>query len=46
MEKSDGVEERETDGTIEKGKRTRKTAPLSARGQTAAETVSQEKIYG
>ena len=46
MEKSDGAEERKSIGTAEKSKRTGKTAPLSAGRQTAAETVSQEKIYG
>ena len=46
MEKSDGTEKRETVGTAEESKRTGKAAPLSAGRQTAAETVSQEKIYG
>lgn len=46
MEKSDGTEERETVRTTEKSERTGKTAPLSAGRQTAAETVSQEEIYG
>ena len=46
MEKSDGAEERKSVKTAEKSKRTGKTAPLSAGRQTAAETVSQEKIYG
>lgn len=46
MEKSDKTEERETVRTTEKSKRTGKVAPLSAGRQTAAETVSQEKIYG
>ena len=46
MEKSDGAEERKSVRTTEKSKRTGKAAPLSAGRQTAAETVSQEKIYG
>ena len=46
MEKSDKTEERETVRTTEKSKRIGKAAPLSAGRQTAAETVSQEKIYG
>ena len=46
MEKSSGTEERETEGTAEKDECTGKAAPLSAGRRTAAETVSQEKIYG
>ena len=46
MEKSDRTEKREAIRTVEKGKHTGKIAPLSAGKQTAAETVSQEKIYG
>ena len=46
MEKSDGAEERKSVRTDEKSKCTGKTAPLSAGRQTAAETVSQEEIYG
>ena len=46
MEKSDKTEERETVRTTEKSKRIEKAAPLSAGRKTAAETVSQEKIYG
>ena len=46
MEKSDGTEERKTVGAAEKSECTGKAAPLSAGRQTAAETVSQEKIYG
>ena len=46
MEKSDGTEERETVRTAEKRECIGKAAPLSEGRQTAAETVSQEKIYG
>lgn len=46
MEKSGETETRKSVGTVEKNKCTGKSAPLSARGQTADETVSQEKIYG
>lgn len=46
MEKSDGTEERETVRIAEKSECTGKTAQLSAGRQTAAETISQEKIYG
>ena len=46
MEKADGTEKRETVRTAEKSERTWKAAPLSAGRQTAAETVSQEEIYG
>lgn len=46
MEKSDGTEERKTVGAAEKSECTGKAAPLSAGRQTAAETVSQEKING
>lgn len=46
MEKSDGAEERKSIRTSEKNKCIGKTAPLSARRYTAAETVSQERIYG
>lgn len=46
MEKADSTKEREKGRTAEKGKCTGKTAPLSVRGQTAAEAISKEKIYG
>ena len=46
MEKSDRTEERETVIGAEKSDCTGKAAPLSAGRQTAAKTVSQEKIYG
>ena len=46
MEKSDGTEERETVRTAEKSECTGKAAQISAGRQTAAETISQEKIYG
>ena len=46
MEKSDGTEERKIVGTDEKSKCIGKAAPLSAGRKAAAETVSQEEIYG
>ena len=46
MEKSDGTEEIETVKKKKKSECTGKTAQLSAGRQTAAETISQEKIYG
>lgn len=44
MEKSDGTEERGSEGAGKKGKRTGKAASLSARGQTAANAIRKEKI--
>ena len=46
MEESDSIEEGTDTRATDKGKRTEKTAQLSAGRQTAAETVSQEEIYG
>ena len=46
MGKSDRTEKREAIRTAEKGKHTGNIAPLSAGKQTAAKTVSKEKIYG
>ena len=46
MGKSDRTEKREAIRTVEKGKHTGNIAPLSAGKQTAAKTVSKEKIYG
>ena len=44
MEKSDSTEERTDIRATDKGKRTEKTAQLSAGRQTAAEAVSEEEI--